>query len=219
MNHCCLASIKWKACCHLSSHVNNWEAKDQWRTTVDFDLPGMLNYNFKSNKCIRHLLDPRLMIFYMWTPGSTFIVFASPIVGWQSPLRAAHTHHIIVSNIVFGHPLHLLWAFVHPSQNIDCHCWMLLRFITFFSLQAARKRRWILAQKLFPIVKKWTTSHLAIGEWSSFQFIVTQNECWTCIKLIEFNQNLLYEPVWLSWEHVQNFVAPVLPECKKTRVP
>ncbi len=57
--------------------ANNWEAKDQWRACVNFDLPLMVDYNFKGNTGIRRLLDHWLVIFYVWTPCSIFIIFAS----------------------------------------------------------------------------------------------------------------------------------------------
>ncbi len=36
-------------CEHKGMFGNNWEAKDQWHTTVDFNLPVMVDYNFKGN--------------------------------------------------------------------------------------------------------------------------------------------------------------------------
>ncbi len=31
---------------------SNWEAKDQWCATVNFDLLVMVDYNFKGNKAV-----------------------------------------------------------------------------------------------------------------------------------------------------------------------
>ncbi len=61
-----------------------------------------------------------------WTCVSWLIVISS--------LRRECTYHTVSSTVVLNHPSHSpSCMFVLPSWNIHCHCWMFLRFITFYS--------------------------------------------------------------------------------------
>ncbi len=109
---------------------------------------------------------------------------------------------------MLSYPLHLSsCTFVHRSWNIDCsHCTFLRSLHSLFHTWCINDEFQLL--HYFLLLKK-EHFHLTIGE-QSFSPIHHY------VKLIGFIWNFLYEPVQLSWAHVQNFFVSVLPEYQKT---